>query len=330
MVYHNGPEDMSGLDEIASFECLPVSEPFRALVHHNWGRKFVGYEATIPFDAPGVSLPQPLAFMDSPNPVLEEFQISTDQTRNHFNGLGSARINSFAISFSFDDLVTQIEWPEAVGDTVPVTLTTSAFSMLLLDILTSGKRMRDEDKLNVLAEATSVPDLLHSILAKMALFSGKYTIATRAMFDNSPNNAFIIDLIDGETPNNNATVLKIDLSRLSGTSSQLDAEELDSHQQALLVGKYDMDVIAQQAVIIPQGAIPPSNFILAKELGLVEPTDSYTVVPGNNYDAWLMVCKAFNACIAPLLKDYAYLDTDTPAEPVDFWDPDFRRAFPEL
>jgi len=271
-----------------------------------------------------------LAFMSSPKFLLEELKISTDQTRNLYDGAGTARINSFGVAFSFDDQVTEIDWPEAVGSIAPVTLTTGAFSMLLLDILASSGRMTDEDKFKMLVEAPSVPNLLHSVLSKMALFSGKYASATRAVFDNAPNNAFIADLIDGVTPYDNATVLKIDLSHLSPSDSQIDAEELDSNQQALLLGENDMDIVSQQAIIIPQGAIPPDDFILAKELGLTHPANSYSVVPDKNYDQWLMVCKAFNECIAPHLVEYAYLDQETPAEPVDFSAPDFRRAFPEL
>jgi len=329
MAFRN-ESDTSGLNEIAEFECLPVSESFRALVHANWVRRFVDYDATTPFDAPGLMLPQALAFMSSPKFLLEELKISTDQTRNLYDGAGTARINSFGVAFSFDDQVTEIDWPEAVGSIAPVTLTTGAFSMLLLDILASSGRMTDEDKFKMLVEAPSVPNLLHSVLSKMALFSGKYASATRAVFDNAPNNAFIADLIDGVTPYDNATVLKIDLSHLSPSDSQIDAEELDSNQQALLLGENDMDIVSQQAIIIPQGAIPPDDFILAKELGLTHPANSYSVVPDKNYDQWLMVCKAFNECIAPHLVEYAYLDQETPAEPVDFSAPDFRRAFPEL
>lgn len=322
--------ETNALQEIGEFEFLPMSNAFRTLVHEHWNKKTIQYQSVEPFAADRSAIVEALsvALSDGQNAV-GPIHLAATQTKDWLHGEGSMRINGFHISISLDDLHTSLTVDSGFGPATETTIPTDRFSLMLLDIAGSNGRIGEEDKIEVFNQSSTAPEFLRSALAKMVMLNGKYQCTTRTTFNSPPEVAYIADLIDGETPSNSSSVLNIYLSHLY-ESKPASAEELDSHQKAMLVRPQDMDIVDQHVTITPEGAITPDDFILAKELGLETNAQSFRSQPENNFSEWLMVCRTFNRYIQPLLKPYAHLDEYIDAEPVDFTDPDFRKAFPEF
>lgn len=330
MLYPELPEANS-LQEIGEFEFLPMSEAFRRLVGEHWSKKIITYQSTEPLAVGYLTAPDALSVaLSDGQSAVGPINLITTQTKDLFHGEGSMSINGLDLSITLDDLHTSLTWNTAFGASSEATIPTDTLSLMLLNIAGSNGRISDEDKALVFSQSPTTPALLQAVLAKMAMLDGTYTCTTRTIFSNPPQFAYIADLIDGETPNNNASVLNIDLSHLRKKDVSASAEELDSHQKAMLAGPQDTGIVDQHATIIPEGAITPDDFVLAKGLGLGTNAESFYLQPENNFDEWLLVCRTFNRYIQPLLKPYVYLDEEIRVEPVDFDDPDFRRAFPEL
>lgn len=261
-------------------------------------------------------LPDAFAIASSDNCYVEDISIATVQARDSFHGDGEIKINGFNFKLTFDELSATVDLDTYASVSSPRTLQTEILAIMLLNIVAGNNRLEAEDITEIIHRSPTTPDLMYQILGKMALFTGSTIHITRAVFDNSPTCAYMVDLIDGETPHANATVLNIDLSH----DLRNRIEELDSTQGITMTGYDTMTIHDQRVTIIPENALPPENFILAKQLGHQNNQTPYLLTPHGHFDEWAMVCRTFNKYIEPHIAPYRRRNEAIEAELIDTQD----------